>query len=216
MNFGVKNFKTSEIVAATKLWLERQETMRTAQQTLAALAAPGWVEGTRVGVPSVWPGQSNALFLNTDTGVCEIAGQTVPVPLPNVWVDVDLTRLNVPSAAIAAMLSGFLIITDGTESRAPDLALAFQKPGALSVPPSSVYICQALATGPLAGAFGGIRTNFDVTVPLTNGAFQFGWLRGDPEFDWATTTWPDKPLPGSQPQHASYGFNVTVQGYLVP
>lgn len=184
-------------------------------------AAPGWTEGLGHGVPSLWPGQHIALFANSYTSDAQICGVSVPLFLPNVWIDVDLTKLGVPAKAIAALLCGFLILTDGTLSRDPDIALAYKHPDANIGNPADVYTGQALANGPRAslpdgspgGSFGGIRTNFTDIVPLKNGVGQFGWLRGDPE-DWATSSWPDKPLQGNQPDHASYGFNVHVALYL--
>lgn len=160
---------------------------------------------TKVLVPATSPIAVNAVFLNTYTGSCVLAGVSSPIPPPNQWQTLDLKPLGVPQNALAVELVAFLILTDGTQTKIADLAVAYQIPGGSQVPGN--YANQVIAVLPTGGA----RTNSLATCPCSSGFIEWAWLRGDNGLG----EWPDQPiLP--YPQGAAYGLNISVQKIFLP
>lgn len=171
-----------------------------------------WATGTKIMVPQNTTTENQVAFLNTYTGVAEFFGQPVAVPAANVWHPLDFTQIGVPTNAIGIMLAGILIITSGTASVVPDIALAFQAPGASTSNPVDVYSAQAISIGPTGGA----RMNFNLMVPIKNGVVDFGWVRGQSwSNDGTPVTWPDGPLPAYS-VGAAYGYNIWASAVVLP
>jgi hypothetical protein len=170
----------------------------------------GWIESTHVGVPENHPREVKLLFLGTQGSappLYQIGNVTQPggPPPPNVWQTIDLTTLGVPADVNAILVVGFLIITSGTNSNTPDLAVSFQRFGGPQPTPVDAYNAQAIANGPNSG----YRGTFAVVVPVQAGKIQFGWLRGD------GSTWPDQSV-STYPYGASYVINISIQAYFRP
>lgn len=165
-----------------------------------------WVEHHGIGVQTTHPFcSSNRVLSLQSPGVPPpyfvVWDSSEPFPAPGVWVSIPIGDL--PSDVVAVELAGFLIITPGVMSQAPDLAVAFQAPNAGFDPPVA-YCAQALGSTTT-----GARTNFNITCPVRSSHFEFAWLRGE-AFDGS---WPVSPIP-PHPLGAMYGINVAIQKYI--
>lgn len=133
--------------------------------------------------------EPSTVFFNSYTGVGDLA--------TNVWHEVDLHELHgIPRTAVSAMISGILIITQGTTLATAGMTLAFRKSGDTSVN-CNMIIAQAIE-GP---GNGGIRSTMSAFIPLIDGKFEWCWTRQ------TTLQWPSS---------AAYGLNLHMQGYAVP
>lgn len=164
-----------------------------------------WIEGTRIGVRTDAPNAVPWLVqLNTVNGIYRILGVDQPsLPPANQWLTLDLTSAGIPPDALAVMLGSLLIITDGSASNIPDLAVAFQAPGGPLPSPLS-YVEQTIGIGPS----GGSRTNGFAIVPCMGGKIQWGWCRGDGNGEWPAYNLV------SYPAGAVYGLDLWAEGYV--
>lgn len=126
------------------------------------------------------------------------------LPSAGQWHTIDLTPVGVPVEAVAVVLSGILIITDGSNSFDTGVGVGFRKPGTTRAVGN--YVMQACAIGPSGGA----RSNGQAVVPCTNGCIDWFWYRGNSNGEW-----PANPLAAQWPTGASYGFNLTIQEILI-
>jgi hypothetical protein len=164
-----------------------------------------WQTATKILIPVKSPGEHNAIFLNTVANIfqaCSIKGK---MPSPNVWQHLDLTPLGVPANALAVDVRGFLIITDGAQTGAADLAVAFQAPGAGTNPAN--YHMQTIGIG----STGGSRAIESSIVPCINGAIEWAWLRGDNY----KNEFPAAAIP-AYPTGAGYALNLSTQAIYLP
>ena len=159
------------------------------------------------------PVELQAVFINTATGVCQVAGSNMfpggDMISFNAWGYVDLKKLPIPDIANAnaVRLVGIMLITDGSTSRIPDLAVAFKSPDDDLTEPGS-YIGQTIGIGPS----GGSRSNMSATVNLVNGVFGFAMLCGD----GGKGQFPTNSGSLGYPQDAAYGVNIHVAEVLLP
>lgn len=166
-----------------------------------------WNQSTKTLVPVSSQLEHPAIFLSSyDNSFYACGVKQADFPAPNQWHDLDLTPLGVPTNALAVLLIGFMIITDGSGTGIADLAAAFQAPGGPFTPAS--YCEQTMGTTPSGGA----RTIAPALVPCVNGAIEWAWLRGD---NSKAGEWPDGPLP-AYPVGATYGLNICVAQVFMP
>lgn len=126
---------------------------------------------------------NSAVFANSYTGAGPAAG---------VWSVVDLTERGVPQDAVAAFLSGILIITyAGPDQGGADLQVFFRRLGDTATQDIDGQAVEA-KTG------NGIRSTMSTWVPLVDGKFEWKWTRS------TTAQWPNGP---------SYGVNLNVQAW---
>lgn len=113
------------------------------------------------------------------------------VPCPeDEWCLLDLSE-HVPFDAVAADLSGTILISTGFASELCDIRLFFRRPGA----EVDRRMWQTIAHADLVGS----RTNGQALVPILDQFIEYKW--------WRST-------PGKHPQHCNYGINVSLQGFI--
>lgn len=169
-----------------------------AQAQPVPIGSPQRLEGS---AGSVLAGDSpSVVFLNTFTG----AGYwTYP---RGQWVLVDLKPFGVPADATAAILHGMLIISMGS---APDFGLVsvhFRRPGTSTDCANTPNYTEI--TGQV---WGGMRTPFFDTVPVSNGAVEvcLRTIWGSPANMVAPHPWE-----ASFGGYPSFGVNVRLRGWL--
>lgn len=131
---------------------------------------------------------NNAVYVGTHLGANNYGTQGA-----NQWHLVDLKPFGVTSDAIAAFLSGLLIITHGNAAETADLCIVFRQPGDASCP-TTAYIGQTIE----AAVGGGQRSTMGTWVPLSGGCL---------EFSYSVNT------PGDWPANSSYGINLSLQAW---
>lgn len=137
--------------------------------------------------PSRMYGPDNAVYVQTRLPSNYGPQQT------GVWHKSDLKPLGVSADAVAAFLSGLLIITHGTAEEIADIRVAFRRPGDTDCD-TSKYLGQSCE----AHIGGGQRSGLATWVPLTNGEFEFC-------YQIAT--------PGAYPQNSAYAINLSLQAW---
>lgn len=166
-----------------------------------------WLPSTKTLISPVTSLMNHVVFLNTATAVYQLNGvKQVGIPAPGVWHTIDLKPKpsEVPADAVALLLSGILIITDGLGSNDTSIAMAFQSPSAgNNVANYEMQTCAVLSTG-------GSRSNAQAIVPCINGCIDYSWYRGNSNGEW-----PTGPIP-AYPTGAAYGFNLNVQAVFIP
>lgn len=108
-----------------------------------------------------------------------------------IWNRVDLKPWGVAANAKWAELSGILIVTHGTQPETAHINITFRAVGD-NDSNCNHYIGQTIeaATG------NGQRSGLTVTVPLTNGEFEWCYIRH---------------TPGTYPSNSAYGINLVLQ-----
>jgi hypothetical protein len=137
----------------------------------------------------IWPNNP----VNVITGT--VAGSASPPRGPQTqgaWHRVDLKPWGVAADAQWAELSGILLITPGSQYEIANLTVTFRAPGSNLPSDCTKYIGQTSTVPPF-----GPRSNASMTVPLTNGEFDFCYV---------TST-----AGGLHPLRPSYGINLTLQ-----
>jgi hypothetical protein len=166
--------------------------------------ANGWIETkSGIGVPAYNPVQAQCVHFSTvDNSYKKYGTTSLTLIPPNVFDTIDCTQLYVPNDVVAVDIVGILIITPGTTSNDPDLALSFQGPGQGITDMSVAYMAQVINAS---------RTNFALTVPCVNARFEWGYIRGE----YADNSWPAGPIP-AYPSGAAYGASISVAKYFRP
>lgn len=164
-----------------------------------------WLTSTKTLISTNTSLHEYVLFLGTSTNVYKINGVQQPkLPPPGVWQNVNFAASGVPDDAVALLLGGILIQTNGSQTQDASIALCFQSPGAGNDP--THYEAQACAVLPTGGG----RTNASVIVPSLHSCIEFSWLRGNSNGEW-----PKGPIP-NYPTGAAYGFNFNIQAVFMP
>lgn len=145
--------------------------------------------------PSRIYGPNNAVYVQTRLP----EGSNVGPQQVDTWHTVDLAAFGVPSDAVAAYLSGMLVITGGTTPEIANITIGFRRPG--DTTSCGKYLGQAtFQTNSVAGQsiIGGQRTNMATWVPLSNGKLEFCYSLS------TAGAWPDNP---------SYAINLSIQAW---
>jgi hypothetical protein len=149
--------------------------------------------------PSRMYGPANAVYVQTGLPAELNEGPQTR----GVWHTVDLASFGVPSDAVAAFLSGLLIITGGEVAEVADLRVVFRRPG--DTTPCTKYLGQtSFQTNVVPTPYGnmaiggGQRSNMATWVPLADGKF---------EFCYQVSTG------GAWPTNPSYGINLSLQAW---
>lgn len=155
-----------------------------------------WVKVTEFYVtasPSRLYGPDNAVYVQTHLPTNYGPQAT------GVWHTVDLGAFGVPPDALAAFLSGMLVITGGTTAEIADIQVGFRRPG--DTTPCTKYLGQTVFQTNVIGeqvVYGGQRSNMATWVPLVDGKF---------EFCYQIST------PGAWPSNSSYAINLSLQAW---
>jgi hypothetical protein len=132
---------------------------------------------------------NDAVWGGTDLGTGDYGAQ------PGSWVTVDLKPWGVGANAVAAFLTGILIITGGNVADViADMTITFARPSDTDINPAR-YIGQCALQG-----IGGQRSGISTWVPLENGCFNFMYTVASEAAGW--------------PTGASYGVNMTPQIWI--
>lgn len=173
---------------ALALMLFASPVLATTAQTLPV----PWVKTTETyvifGQVSVHP--NNPVNLITGTKVGDPAPPRGP-QVQNAWSSVDLKPYGVAADAKWAMLQGIQLITASQNHtlETATIQASFRAPGTAGV--CSDYSNESAVSVPMQG----IRDSTMAVVPLVNGAFEWCYKRS---------------TGGTQPDHASYGINLSV------
>lgn len=165
-----------------------------AQSTLPPVWAKADAIYVNTGPPRQWQGPVRATNCDWDGKACTDAG-----PASGTWATVDLSASpwSIPENAVAAQLSGILVITQGTKVEIADLGVIFRAPGSTTVKcDTDNYMGQAVE----ASVGNGIRSGMATWVPVVDGKIEYCWYRS---------------TPGTYPANSAYAVNLSIQAVAV-